>query len=216
MPTPFYLVNAFTLLTTLHSGNQAAVVLLPPDHPKSTDDDWKRLTARDFNYAETAYLTAISPEEGRYGLRWWTPTTEVVLCGHATLAAAVTLFTLHPDKERLVFETRWSGDLIATRSGPDSAGGQDVSISLPGLSRDILSTINDKNSYKTLSEVRDILIDAAPGVGGCVKNALKFSWGESDSAIIELEEGLDLGQLKVDPKKVVRIPCFTFTPSENR
>jgi hypothetical protein len=69
---PFHLVNAFTLPTTSHSGNQAAVVLFPAGgHPKADDDDYQRLVARDFNFAETAFVT--EREDGKYGLRWWTP-----------------------------------------------------------------------------------------------------------------------------------------------
>lgn len=71
MSLPFYLVNAFTLPTSPHSGNQAAVVVLPASHPKEADDEWKQLTARDFNFAETAFVT--KREDGKWGLRWWTP-----------------------------------------------------------------------------------------------------------------------------------------------
>jgi hypothetical protein len=71
MTLPFYLVNAFTLPTSVHSGNQAAVVLLPANHPKAADDEWKQLVARDFNYAETAFVE--EREDGAWGLRWFTP-----------------------------------------------------------------------------------------------------------------------------------------------
>jgi predicted PhzF superfamily epimerase YddE/YHI9 len=66
--------NAFVLPETAHSGNQAAVVLLPPESeadPRTADDRYKAKVARDFNFAETAYVQPL--EDGKYSLRWWTP-----------------------------------------------------------------------------------------------------------------------------------------------
>ena len=67
------------------AGNPAAVCLLK--QPK--DEQWMRLVAREMNLSETAFLF---PEGDAFRLRWFTPTVEVDLCGHATLASAHVLW----------------------------------------------------------------------------------------------------------------------------
>ena len=108
MKLPIYQVDAFT--DRLFSGNPAAVVLL---------DEWlpdRILTAiaAENNLAETAFVVTrgvILP------LRWFTPTVEVDLCGHATLAAAHVVFHyLLPSANSVTFSTR-SGNLIVARDG---------------------------------------------------------------------------------------------------
>lgn len=103
----FTQVDAFT--DRPFAGNPAAVCLLP----KSADDMWMQQVAREMNLAETAFL--VQQKDG-FDLRWFTPTTEVDLCGHATLASAHVLWEeqqLRSD-EMARFHTR-SGVLTASR-----------------------------------------------------------------------------------------------------
>ena len=84
MKLPIYQVDAFT--GTLFHGNPAAVVILEawlPDH-------LLRAIAAENNLAETAFVTRGADA---WSLRWFTPTVEVDLCGHATLATAHVLFS---------------------------------------------------------------------------------------------------------------------------
>jgi predicted PhzF superfamily epimerase YddE/YHI9 len=74
-----YTVDAFT--DKPYGGNPAGVCIL--DSPK--DDAWMQHVAAEMNHAETAFLLRAS--DG-FMLRWFTPKTEVDLCGHATLASA--------------------------------------------------------------------------------------------------------------------------------
>ncbi|GAA1236972.1 PhzF family phenazine biosynthesis protein [Prauserella halophila] len=74
-----YVVDAFT--DTAFRGNPAAVVLL--DEP--ADERWMQNVAAEMKHAETAFV--VTTQEPK-PLRWFTPTTEVSLCGHATLATA--------------------------------------------------------------------------------------------------------------------------------
>ena len=83
MSLPIVQVDAFT--DTPFAGNPAAVCLLPGPR----DAQWMQNVALEMNLAETAFL--IRQEDG-YGLRWFTPTAEVDLCGHATLASAHVLW----------------------------------------------------------------------------------------------------------------------------
>ncbi len=76
-----FLVDAFT--GTAFRGNPAAVVLL--DAP--ADAGWMRSVAAEMNQADTAFVVDAPADEPK-SLRWFTPTTEVQLCGHATLATA--------------------------------------------------------------------------------------------------------------------------------
>jgi PhzF family phenazine biosynthesis protein len=67
------------------------------------------------NLSETAFLV---PSGNGFALRWFTPTTEVELCGHATLASAYVLFTrLSWPNATVRFTTRWSGELTVGRRG---------------------------------------------------------------------------------------------------
>ena len=77
---------------------------------------WMQALAMENNQAETAFLLRTG-EPGRFGLRWFTPTQEVELCGHATLAAAHALLgELGEAAERIRFDTL-SGELVVTAEG---------------------------------------------------------------------------------------------------
>jgi len=108
MKLPLYQVDAFT--SELFGGNPAAVVLLEDWLP----DRVLGAIAAENNLAETAFVI---PRPDIASLRWFTPTIEVDLCGHATLAAAHVLFRYcFPSVDRLTFSTH-SGNLIVTRNG---------------------------------------------------------------------------------------------------
>ena len=108
IPQPFTQVDAFA--DRPFAGNPAAVCVLPGPR----DEGWMQLVAREMNLAETAFL--VRRTDG-YDLRWFTPVSEVDLCGHATLASAHVLWDeghLAPDAQAR-FHTR-SGLLTAARS----------------------------------------------------------------------------------------------------
>src|SRR4029077_8250983 len=107
MRTPIFQIDAFT--TRRFAGNPAAV--MPMDD--FLDDATLQAIAAENNLAETAFLV---PEGGDYRLRWFTPTTEVPLCGHATLAsAAVVMERLEPGRNQVVFHSA-SGPLTVKRA----------------------------------------------------------------------------------------------------
>ena len=100
-------VDAFT--STPFSGNPAGVCVLP----EARDDAWMQHVAAEMNLAETAFLR---PREDGFDLRWFPPTLEMDLCGHATLASAHVLWESGrlPLAEVARFHTR-SGLLTAVR-----------------------------------------------------------------------------------------------------
>jgi PhzF family phenazine biosynthesis protein len=108
MGTPLFWVDAFT--DTPYRGNPAAICLLDT----AIDAPAMQALAFELGLAETAYVVARS--DGDYDLRWFTPTVEIPLCGHATLASAHTLFETGRASGAVTFHTQ-SGPLTCTRDG---------------------------------------------------------------------------------------------------
>jgi len=109
MRIPLYQVDAFT--GRLFGGNPAAVCPLAEWLPEAT----MQAIAAENNLAETAFFV---PQGEGYLLRWFTPTVEVELCGHATLASGyVVTHILAPERRSVRFETLKAGPLEVTREG---------------------------------------------------------------------------------------------------
>ena len=109
MRVPIFQVDAFT--TQRFKGNPAAVMIMQ----EYLDDSILQAIAAENNLAETAFIVA---ENGDYHIRWFTPTIEVPLCGHATLAsAAVVMDRLEPNRQQTVFHSK-SGPLKVKRAEP--------------------------------------------------------------------------------------------------
>ena len=109
MRIPLYQVDAFT--GSLFGGNPAAVCPLPEWLPETT----MQSIASENNLAETAFFVA---QGESYLLRWFTPTVEVELCGHATLASGyVVTHILRPERRSVRFETLKAGPLEVAREG---------------------------------------------------------------------------------------------------
>ncbi|UQI41449.1 PhzF family phenazine biosynthesis protein [Vreelandella venusta] len=112
MNIDLYQVDAFA--SKPFEGNPAAVCPLEA----WLDDTLLQAIATENNLSETAFFV---PTESGYHLRWFTPSVEVDLCGHATLAAAWVIFNVLGDSaETLAFETR-SGQLLVQRNGNELA-----------------------------------------------------------------------------------------------
>jgi PhzF family phenazine biosynthesis protein len=109
MRAPLFHVDAFT--DRPFAGNPAAVCVLSEEQ----DDAWLQNVAREMNLSETAFLRH---EPRGWPLRWFTPTVEVDLCGHATLASAHILWEAGYAEPgtALFFQTR-SGELSARKLG---------------------------------------------------------------------------------------------------
>jgi PhzF family phenazine biosynthesis protein len=109
MSAPLLCVDAFT--GEPFRGNPAAICLL--DEPG--EERWMQALAAEMNLSETAFVV---PRDDGFDLRWFTPTSEVELCGHATLASAHALWEtgrLGPDATAR-FHTQRRGELTATRA----------------------------------------------------------------------------------------------------
>lgn len=108
MRAPIFQVDAFT--SKLFAGNPAAVVVLDSFLP----DETLASIAAENNLAETAYVVRDGSD---FRIRWFTPTVEVPLCGHATLASASVILTrLEPGRQTITFHSA-SGPLMVRRDG---------------------------------------------------------------------------------------------------
>lgn len=150
---PLFIIDAFA--EQAYSGNPAAVCLLK----EPVDEAYMQMTAVEMNLSETAFLW---PEQDGYRLRWFTPKTEVNLCGHATLASAHVLWTkgLLDSAEEARFYTR-SGLLKATRSGDLISLFFPPYELIPTLSTPELAAalgISEKNVIETITYADNVLV----------------------------------------------------------
>ena len=107
MELRLYQADAFA--KELFSGNPAAICMLD----QWLSDDLMQKIAMENNLAETAFIVK---ENDRYLIRWFTPATEVDLCGHATLASAAVLYQFEGHKsDKILFDSPRSGELPVYR-----------------------------------------------------------------------------------------------------
>lgn len=174
MSISIYQVDAFT--ARLFGGNPAAICPM---------DTWASASAMqniaaENNLAETAFI--VENDTG-YDLRWFTPTVEIDLCGHATLAAGYVVFNyLKTDRDAVSFETM-SGTLTVTQDGdqlsmdfpsrpPKPVATWDALSEALGkapsevhMSRDILAMYDDETSIRALSPDQEKLAGIEEGFG---------------------------------------------------
>lgn len=106
---PIFHVDAFTVSS--FTGNPAGVCLLDRWLP----DEIMQKIGMENNISETAFLVRNGND---FNIRWFTPTTEVDLCGHATLASAFVIMNLvEPGREMVIFHSMKLGDLTVRKSG---------------------------------------------------------------------------------------------------
>lgn len=111
MRIPFSQIDAFASIP--FTGNPAAVMPLS----EWLDDATLQAIAAENNLSETAFLVADTDGEADFDLRWFTPATEVALCGHATLASGHFVLSSDPGRDRVTFRTRSAGTLAVERTG---------------------------------------------------------------------------------------------------
>ncbi|MEG3088267.1 PhzF family phenazine biosynthesis protein [Sphingomonas sp. PB4P5] len=109
MRIPFVQIDAFA--SAPFTGNPAAVMPLSA----WLDDDVLQAIAAENNLAETAFLLPDESGAANFELRWFTPTNEVVMCGHATLASGHFVLSSDTALDRVTFRTRQAGVLQVAR-----------------------------------------------------------------------------------------------------
>ncbi|MBB4577635.1 PhzF family phenazine biosynthesis protein [Rhizobium lentis] len=165
MLVQIFQVDAFT--RRRFGGNPAAVMILE----SFLDDARLQDIAAENNLAETAFLVRDGAD---YRLRWFTPTVEVPLCGHATLAsAAVVLERLEPGREVVTFHSA-SGPLVVSRSGysyvMDFPARPMLTTSTPealtaAIGQNPTETLVDQHNYLAVLETAEQVRKLAPDLG---------------------------------------------------
>lgn len=166
LPTiPCFHVNAFGTASTL--GNPAGVVILPVDSGTTSNSsmeeifmekhDWMQKVASQFNLSETAFV--LRPHGGSsstssevFGIRFFTPTTEVELCGHATLAAAAILYQTNvcASETPIVFETKTRTFLTCNWSSTSNYRMTSIAMEFPVQPAAEISSDEDKDEVKSM------------------------------------------------------------------
>jgi predicted PhzF superfamily epimerase YddE/YHI9 len=202
MGREYYVVDSFT--TTPGAGNPAAVVLLP----ENTDDKsketttWMQTVAAEFNLSETAFCwpcrskeaSSKEQEEQHWNIRYYTPTVEVPLCGHATLASAAVLYQTLPDhksqtvfharEDQLIMELAMDDDDDTPTPTPTSSNVTNISMDFPLKPPRELTTPEEQSAvqsmlqsafshvdlelepplYAGISDTGDVLIELTPKI----------------------------------------------------
>lgn len=179
-PLPFFQVDAFA--ERPFAGNPAAV--MPLDH--WLPDDVMQAIAAENNLSETAF-TVPSEGDADYDLRWFTPTSEVELCGHATLAAAHILL-----KGAAIRFATQAGILMVERDQDDE---HLLKLDLPA---------------GTLREVAEPDLCAALGLAA---RPIWLADGCNDSAILQVESEAEVRAVKPDFSKLKSIPRMAIVTS---
>jgi PhzF family phenazine biosynthesis protein len=109
MKITLYQVDAFT--NKLFGGNPAAVIPLK----KWLDTELMQKIALENNLSETVFFVPSGKKGVDYDIRWYTPAVEIDLCGHATLAAAFTIFTILKERKKKIVFSSQSGLLIVKK-----------------------------------------------------------------------------------------------------
>ena len=169
MRTPIFQIDAFA--TRRFSGNPAAVMPMDAFFP----DALLQSIAAENNLSETAFLVR---EGGDYRVRWFTPTVEVPLCGHATLAsAAVVMERLEPGRREVVFHST-SGPLTVHRTGTgyvmDFPARQAEQVAAPlGLAEALgvepIEVLADAFNYTALLESAQIVRELDPDIAALAR-----------------------------------------------
>lgn len=123
-------IDGFT--KTPFQGNPAGVVYLEPYHSQAhCSSEWMQNVAKENNYAETAFVSksrGLDDDQAsnlyEYDIRWFTPTKEIALCGHATLAACHYLLTTAkvPPGQTITFRTFLGAGSLTAMSASDGSG----------------------------------------------------------------------------------------------
>jgi PhzF family phenazine biosynthesis protein len=146
------IVDAFT--ERPFAGNPAGVLLLDT----FPADDWLQKVALEVNHAETAFAHRLpAGGEADWALRWFTPATEVAMCGHATLATAHVLHSTGAHQGPVRFATR-SGVLVATP-------GEDGSITLDFPTAPLTPVDVPAGVAEALGAEPRAVLDTGPNVG---------------------------------------------------
>ncbi len=161
MKLAFAQIDAFA--SRPFTGNPAAVIPLR----SWLDDAVLQAIAEENNVAETAFFLPDESGAADFELRWFTPTVEVALCGHATLASGHHVLSADPSRDTVTFATRQSGVLEVRRDGAGYAVSLPAYAPDPVALPDVLAALGLESAVATLRHPRGYdltVLDSAEAV----------------------------------------------------
>lgn len=170
------ILDAFADPQSLGTGNPAAFVLL---NKPCTDLDWMQNVAAEFNLSETAFVWPIG-DDAHFAIRYFSPTTEIPLCGHATLASAGALNSF----KDITFHAR--NDVLKTRQLPSTKSGSGLRITMTFPVMPVTSMVSDQSLECIYG-----LLSKALGISRVQVLFVGLSKGLGDLFIEVTEEALD-------------------------
>ncbi|GAX16610.1 trans-2,3-dihydro-3-hydroxyanthranilate isomerase [Fistulifera solaris] len=152
-------VNAFGTGSTL--GNPAGVVILPAVDRAGSNiieetflakQEWMQKVAAQFNLSETAFILPLNDASATFGIRYFTPTMEVELCGHATLASAAVLYqnNICMSETPIVFETKTRTFLTCNWINMSNSRMTSIAMEFPIQPATELGSDEDKDAVKNM------------------------------------------------------------------
>lgn len=193
MKVPYYRINAFydeTSSNPTRAGNPAAIVLLTAEENDKVTDAQRQSLATELNLSETSYVVCHPAEKNTFDLRWFTPSCEVSLCGHATLAAARALYASSwACKDPIIFSTRSSGKLVVSLASDDDAV---LTMQFPSITE----------RYEIPEDVKAQLLQGLQVDGHVVKQVFQSRF----DTVVQLECEEDVKNLAPDFNAVKNLP----------
>ncbi|WWD09222.1 hypothetical protein V865_007344 [Kwoniella europaea PYCC6329] len=189
---PFHVLSAFSPVPG--TGSQAALIIYPSNaDSRWLDDRYLLQVAGDFNYTATVHV-APTGEKGEWEIRWFTPKSELALCGHGTLSSSYILFKQHPELDTIQYINPIAGKFQSQRI---TSSHKEVQISLPSLPLDVIRSMGHGSPQSHPDAVKLI---AALGVRQTddVLDISEFKYGSHKSFIVLIRGDVGLRELGVD------------------
>lgn len=197
----YAVIDAFT--NTPFKGNPAAVCFLEEEDEGKVDEEWMQSVAKEFNISQTSFLTrTISGANPRFNLRWFTPVTEVKLCGHGTIAAAHFLLTSGIAKGDMIEFVTKSGLLTATKVNRFS---EDTSVLSNGKAEEDFSIELDFPMISVL-ECDDLEILSIPKTLNGLSMVKVLKTATAGDFIVELASGEDVANIQPNFDEIEKCP----------
>ncbi|MDJ0978388.1 MAG: PhzF family phenazine biosynthesis protein [Erythrobacter sp.] len=194
---PYWHVDAFSAAP--FGGNQAAVMVLDEWLP----DDVLQAIGEENNFAETAFVVRDASGAADWELRWFTPTDEVALCGHATLASGHVLLT-RDGLDRVTFRTRKAGVLEVVRDNASYELALPLTLVEPKPLPEVISALGCKGetflSYAGAEQTAIILLETEDQVRALTPD-------------MEALRGIDLMAICTAPGRDTDIVSRVFVPA---
>lgn len=181
MRIPFVQIDAFA--SKPFTGNPAAVMPLAA----WLEDEQLQAIAAENNLSETAFLLADESAASDFELRWFTPTDEVALCGHATLASGHFVLSADPTRDTVRFRARSAGVLEVTRAGDGYALALPAWAPAPRPMPEIVAALGLAGATETLWNTRGyalIVVENAAQVRGLAPDFAQLARAEKCVAVV--------------------------------